>query len=206
MIGSPGVRATDGEVDPNLPELIAAARAGDARARDGLARHLLPRVLGWVGRLGGIGVDREEAAHDVLLVVLRRLDELDGAERLEAWTFGVTRRVAAAHRRRAWLRRWTGRPPPDLADPRAAPDADAEERDRARRVQILLDALPADQREALVLCDAEGRSAAEAAGLLGVPEGTVKSRLRLGRARFETLARRRDPALVPPPPQPGADR
>ena len=48
--------------------------------------------------------------------------------------------------------------------------------------------MPALHREVLVLCDLEGRSAAEAAELLSVPVGTVKSRLRLGRQRFRKLA------------------
>lgn len=112
---------------PDLPALVTRARAGDPTARDALARHLLPRVLPWVARLGGLGVDREEAAHDVLLTVLRRLDTLEGVDRIEPWTFGITRGVVAWHRRRAWVRRWTGRTPPDTPDPRP------RRRDRSRR-------------------------------------------------------------------------
>jgi len=65
-------------------------------------------------------------------------------------------------------------------------------------VQELLEHLPAAQREALILCDLEERTAAEAAELVGVSVGTIKSRLRLGRKRFRRLAVQRDLATLLP--------
>jgi RNA polymerase sigma-70 factor (ECF subfamily) len=57
-----------------------------------------------------------------------------------------------------------------------------------------LRALPDDQRAAIVLVDVEGRSVSEAAEMLGVPEGTVKSRCSRGRARLAiALAGLRNP-------------
>ena len=63
---------------------------------------------------------------------------------------------------------------------------------------LLVEDEPA-QREVLVLCDLEERTAIEAAKLLGVPVGTVKSRLRLGRARFKEKPARRPAPRGPTP-------
>jgi RNA polymerase sigma-70 factor (ECF subfamily) len=66
----------------------------------------------------------------------------------------------------------------------AAPSTD---RDTALTVRAALAELPAEQRAALVLVDIEGYPVSEAAELLGVPTGTVKSRCARGRARLAVL-------------------
>ena len=130
-------------------------------------------------------IDAEDAAQDVLERVLRKLHRLDDPATFPAWLFQTCRGVIAQHRRRAWLRRWVGAPDPTLADARPGPDRDP----LAARVHQTLDALPADLREVLVLCDLEERPASEVGQLLGIPEGTVRSRLRRGRALFAERAR-----------------
>ena len=147
-------------------------------------------VLRWCARLGGPRIDPEDAAQDVFERVLRRLPTLRDPATLPAWLFQLTRRVVIDHRRRAWLRRWVGGTVPDVSDPRGVDDADT-----ARVVHAVLDVLPRDLREVLVLCDLEERTADEAAELVSVPVGTIRSRLRRARERFEVEARRRD--LVP---------
>lgn len=62
-----------------------------------------------------------------------------------------------------------------------APGAGVEDHMAVEEVRRAMDRLPADQRQALVLVALEGKSFREAAGLLGIPEGTLMSRL--GRAR-----------------------
>jgi RNA polymerase sigma-70 factor (ECF subfamily) len=167
---------------------LRAAREGDRRGREHIVAFLLPTVLGWCARLGASWVDPEEAAHDVVLTVLQRLDRIETADKLQPYAWGVTTRVLASRRRRAWWRRWWPGAVPDPVDPAGGPAADLADRELAAGVRRVLEALPDAQREVLVLCDVEERSASEAAALLGVPEGTVKSRLRLGRARFREIA------------------
>ena len=75
-------------------------------------------------------------------------------------------------------------------DPRAAesdPEAHALAGERRDRVLAALDTLPADQKAALVLVDLEGYPVQEAAEILEVPVGTVKSRCSRGRARLAVL-------------------
>jgi RNA polymerase sigma-70 factor (ECF subfamily) len=152
---------------------------------DALLTEWLPVVLGWAARLSGPRVDAEDVAHDVFVVVLTRYAELRDPARLPAWLFGITRRVIAAHRRKAWVRYWTGGQVPDVEDRAPRPDERYQTSETARRVVAILERLPAKQREVLVLVDLEERSMPEVASLLEVPVGTVASRLRLARARFE---------------------
>jgi RNA polymerase sigma-70 factor (ECF subfamily) len=170
------------------PLLVAAAARGEEKALDRLVDECLPAVLGWCARLGGPKVDAEDAAHDVMMVVMTRIDRLTRPESFPYWIFGICRNVLRSHRRRAWVMRGVPGEPPDQPDRRPLPDRAAEISETARRVHAVLARLPAAQREALVLCDMEERSSGEAARLLDVPQGTVKSRLRLARKRFRVEA------------------
>ncbi len=180
-------------MDTNDHDLLTAYVAGRPGARDALVDRWLPEVLQWCARLGGPRVDPEDAAQDVIVVLITRSEQVADPARFRAWLFGVTRRVLAAHRRRAWFRRWVpGASTTFAADTAEGPEGRAAIDQAGRRVQEVLERLPAAQREALVLCDLEERSAFEAAELLDVPVGTVKSRLRLGRERFRALCREHD--------------
>lgn len=141
--------------------------------------------------MGGPKVDHEDAAHDVLVVVLRQLPQLGRVEQFDSWLFAITRRVLAAHRRKAWVRRWVPGLELDAPDSSRGPHRLTEQGQLAHKVREALDVLPAAQREVLILCDLEERTCAEAAEMVGCPEGTVKSRLRLGRAAFSRAARTR---------------
>jgi len=180
---------------PPTPEELRRAASGDVRAQNAIFDAWLPVVLRWCARLGGPRVAAEDAAHDVMIVLLRRFDAIEKPERFPSWLFGVTRRVLRKHRGRAWILRWAGSELPDVRDGRQDPERDLEDSELAASVRSILAELPERQREVLVLCDLEERTAPEVSQLLGVPLGTVASRLRLARARFEALARAR--SLVP---------
>ena len=160
--------------------LVPAALTGDDHAIDTLARAWLPHVYRWCFRLGGPSVDPEDAAHEILLLMCRRIRTLRDPALFPSWLMGITRRVLANHRRRAWWRRWV----PGAVQDRAAeggPHEAAEARQAARRVWTALEALDEGHREVIVLIDLEERTGAEVALLLDLPLGTVKSRLRAAR-------------------------
>ena len=71
------------------------------------------------------------------------------------------------------------------------PEEDTADARLAHHIHHILQRLPDLQREVVVLCYIEERSTAEVARLLDISQGTVKSRLRLGRKRFASLARQR---------------
>lgn len=153
--------------------------------RDATFAQLLPLVTGWATRLGAGTIDAEAAAADALVVILRRLPDLLPGAPVEPFAWGVTARVVREHRRLAWWRRWV---PGAAVEAAPAPGDTPAQRERCRLVYRVLGALSEPHREVIVLMDLEERSAAEVAGLLGVPEGTVRSRLRLAREAFRTEA------------------
>lgn len=163
-------------------DLVRQAQAEVPGALDRLCDRWLPTVLGWTLRLGGPKIDAEDAAHDVFLVLFRRLGSLEDPSAFSSWLFGITRRVVAGHRRRAWVRRWLPGAVPEREDPSLDPSAQAVQSDIADQVWVAIEALPSHQREVLVLCDLEERSDSEVAEMLGIPKNTVKSRLRRARA------------------------
>jgi len=172
----------------DIEGLIEDSLRGVPGAQEQIARCFLPLALGWCARLGGPRVDAEDAAHDVLIVALTRMGDLRQRAAWRAWLYGITRRVLARHRRTAWVRRWVDDVRGDIRDTGAGPSERAALSERARHVQAILEGLPAKQREVLVLCDAEERTAPEVAAMLDIPEGTVRSRLRVARQRFQVAA------------------
>lgn len=159
-------------------------------APDTLVAAWAPTVLAWCMRLGGRGLDAEDAAQEVLIRLLTDAGALRDPDALPAWLYQTTRRVIIDAERRAWLRRWLPGLVPDVADP--APDAPERLQlsEEARAVRVVLAEMPVELREVLVLCDMEERDGAEVARLLALPEGTVRSRLRRARLAFARAARR----------------
>jgi RNA polymerase sigma-70 factor (ECF subfamily) len=159
-------------------------------AVDRLYRDHAADVLGWVIRLGGPRLDAEDVAHQVFEVALDRLPGFRGESSLRTWMYGITRRVVANARRRAslWalvsIESWTG------SDPGPGPDALLHASAQRKVVQRALDALNTAQREVVVLVDLEERPAAEVAELLGIPIGTVYSRVHLARRAFSDALKR----------------
>ena len=176
-------------------EHVLVAHAGDEAAREAIFEAWLPVVLGWCARLGRPKVDAEDAAHDVFLVVIRRLENMEQPEQFAAWLFGITRRVLRQHRRRAWITRWQANWSLEEApDAKPGAEASAGSNQLCRQVWRILDELPPSQGEVLILAAIEDRPLREVAEILNVPEGTVASRVRLARAKFERLARARGSA------------
>jgi RNA polymerase sigma-70 factor, ECF subfamily len=169
------------EMSPAAVLVVREAQRDAAGAMDRLCDHWLPVVLAWTTRLGGPRVDPEDAAHDVFLVVFRRITELHQAEAFESWLYGITRRVVSARRRTAWFRRWLPDAVADGTEPRPDPSRRAEQSEVSNQVWAALDQLPEAHREVLILCDLEERADSEVAEMLGVPKGTIKSRLRRAR-------------------------
>ncbi|MBX2802347.1 MAG: sigma-70 family RNA polymerase sigma factor [Myxococcales bacterium] len=181
------------------PELVDAALRGDDGDLDDLARAWLPHVYAWCHRLGGPTVDAEDAAHEVLIIMCRRIHKVNSPGQFPSWLFGITRRVIANHRRKAWVRRWVPGASREREDTSWSPLRTAEARQTAESVWQALDALPESQREVLVLIELEERNGTEVAELLDLPLGTVKSRLRAARRRFRQVIERDCAGLLPAP-------
>lgn len=141
-------------------------------------------------RLGVRPADLEDVFQEVFLVVHKRLHTYDGSSALTTWLFGVCLRVAAAHRRRAWFRREV--PTEDAVDLREAPASERPDEALAARqakaiVRRVLDRMDIDKRAVFVMFELDEVPSEEIATILGVPVGTVWSRLHTARKQFEKL-------------------
>jgi RNA polymerase sigma-70 factor (ECF subfamily) len=184
--------------------LLAAHVDGDGDAFGRLVARHTDRL--WAVALRTLG-DREEAAdalQDALLSAYRSAATYRGEARVTTWLHRVVVNACLDRLRRRAVRPTVPLPPVGSPDePAAAGDALAE-RETALDVHAALAALPADQRTALVLVDLQGLPVEEAARVLGVPVGTVKSRCSRGRARLAvSLGHLRNRTGAPPVP-PGA--
>lgn len=142
-------------------------------------------------RFGVPSGDVDDAAQQVFMVAARRLDLIvPGAER--SFLIGTAMRVASDARRAAKRRPEVQEDAPlnERRDSSPGPD-ELIDRSRARAVlDRVLDALPLELRAVFVLFELEELPTAEIATLLGLPIGTVASRLRRAREEFHRLAAR----------------
>jgi RNA polymerase sigma factor (sigma-70 family) len=134
--------------------------------------------------------DAEDAFQATFLVLARRAADVSPAGAVAAWLHGVAYRVAMGARRAAGRRSQRERTTDDLPDRPAAPGP-AADADLAKVIDGELRRLPAKYRDLLVACDLEGRARQPVATSLGIPEGTLSSRLTTARRMLAgRLARR----------------
>ncbi len=167
----------DGRTDAQLLERFVARR--DETAFTALVRRHGPMVMGVCRRTAGHADDADDAFQATFLVLARKAASIRAPAQLGAWFYGVAYRTArkaraAADRLRARERQVTTMPKPGV-----------EVEDRWHEIAPLLDQelsrLPDKYRRPIILCDLEGNPRREAARRLGVPEGTLSSRLATGR-------------------------
>ncbi len=154
-------------------------------------RDELGYVWNSLRRLGVFEKDLQDAAHDVFVVVHRKLADYDPRRPLRPWLFGIAYRVALDVKRKAHVAREAQLPDFDAADERAiSADVRVEQREAKELVQEGLDALDTDRRAVMVLHEIEGHAIPLCAEILGVPVNTLYSRLRLARVDFTAAVRR----------------
>ena len=190
---------------PSDADLLRAHLDGDAQAFAVLVRRHRDRL--WAVALRTIG-DREEAAdavQDALLSAHRNAAKFRGDSAVTTWLHRIVVNACLDRIRRRQAHPTVPLPDGSHSDdsPPTGPEpaAPAEDHDTALVVRAALAELPAEQRAALVLVDVQGYPVAEAAEILGVAEGTIKSRCARGRARMAVLlGYLRPPSGNPPSP------
>jgi RNA polymerase sigma factor (sigma-70 family) len=187
---------TSEPTDAELLAVFAAERA--AGAFEELVRRHGAVVLGVCRRVLGAAAEVDDAFQATFLVFARKAASIRTQASVGSWLHGVAHRVAlqlraqlAARRRRETALGHKAENVPMNANP--------AHQVSLREVGVILDEelerLPASCRDALVACHWEGRSTAEAAGQLGVPVTTLKSRLKRGRELLRQRLTRRGVGL-----------
>ncbi|MFD9540342.1 RNA polymerase sigma factor SigM [Streptomyces sp. NPDC060022] len=177
--------------DTSDQDLLAQHVAGEPDAFGELVRRHRDRL--WAVALRTLG-DREEAAdavQDALVSAFRAAHTFRGQSAVTTWLHRITVNACLDRARKAASRKTA--PVDDaerldqLLEPHESAEAPAERQDLHRELLAALSTLPAEQRAALVLVDMQAYPVAEAARILDVPTGTVKSRCARGRARLLPL-------------------
>ncbi len=169
----------------------AIATRGDREAFAQLFAHFAPRVKTYLRRRGADDASAEELAHEALLTVWRKAHLFDpqtvGAS---AWIFTIARNLSIDSMRRGARRAPGAGVDIDVEfvmDAAPLPEHAVLAAQIEDRVQRALTALSAEQRRVVELSFYQDKAHAEIAGDLGIPLGTVKSRLRLAMAKLREL-------------------
>lgn len=170
----------------NDHDLLAAAKDGSRTSLDQLLRRHYDRIYAVCRRVTGNDADAADAAQEAMIAIVRGLAKFDGRSSFATWAYRIATNASLDE-----LRRRRRRPVASL--PRDAQDNEQEHADPESGLRLewlgdrlLLDAallaLAEDFRVPVVLRDVGDLDYAEIAEVLGIPVGTVKSRIARGRA------------------------
>lgn len=185
--------------EPDDARLLAAHVAGDPTAFATLVRRHQNRLWAVALRTLGNPDDAADALQDALLSAFRHAAGFRGNAAVTTWLHRIVVNACLDRARRQQARPTVPLPDSESLTTGENPDPYALH-DTALAVHDALRQLPLEQRAAVVLVDIEGCPVAEAAGILNVAVGTVKSRCARGRARLAELLRQSsaDPGNLQP--------
>ncbi len=164
--------------DPVDDLLVMQAQDGDRRSMEALVRRWQKRLWTHAYRLTGRGEAAWDITQQAWLAIIKGLGRLHDPASFRAWAYRIVANKAMDH-----LKSETppGAPPRWEAEPRAP------RQERRAILQDLLHRMEPDKRALLVLYYLEGLTVTEVAFVLGIPPGTVKSRLHASRAELKKL-------------------
>jgi len=183
---------------PEIDPLIERCLKGDQRAWDDIVRLYWRKVFNVAYKFVGRQDEAEDLTQDIFLKLFKSLKTFDRRANFSTWLISVSRNLCIDHYRS--MRREHDVVTHDvdvvsLARPSAldSPQAALEQRDRVALLRAALDKLAPSLRTAVMLRDIQELSYQEIAEKLGVPEGTVKSRINRGRTELSRqIARLRE--------------
>ncbi len=165
--------------------LTAVGQSKDIEAFESLFRHYGPRVRAYMAKLARDGQAAEELMQETMLAVWNKAHQFDPARgNVSSWIFTIARNLRIDSYRK------DKRPTFDPSDPAFVPDdvppadVEFEGRQQADRLHRAMETLPSEQLELLKLAFFNEESHSTIAAKLGLPMGTVKSRIRLAFAKL----------------------
>lgn len=187
-----------------LAQLAAKCLAGDASAWEQLARTQHRKIYGLCYRFTGSATEAEDLTQDVFLKMYRNLSSFDPAKGgFSTWLTTLTRNLLVDNYRRARMDRasdslddtYDGEDDgptkaEKLADSRPGQEHHVAGLELRAQIQHALARVSPELREAVILRDLEDMDYKDIADVLGIPQGTVKSRISRGRAELAKLLKR----------------
>ncbi len=181
----PGAPIRTGDPSP-VDTLIERCLQGDQAAWEEIVRTYRRKVFNVAYKFVGTHEGAEDLTQDIFLKLFRSLETFDRRANFQTWLVSVSRNLCIDHYRSVRRERMLVRRDLDAGDlhPVATTDspyAPLEHRDRAELIRAGLARLAPALRTAVVMRDLQELSYQEIAARLGVPEGTIKSRINRGR-------------------------
>ena len=206
--------ADSAAAQPATPDsLIEQCLAGDQLAWEQVVRQNWRKVFNVAYKFVGKHDEAEDLTQDIFLKIFKALNTFDRRANFQTWIISISRNLCIDHYRSVRKERQTIARDVDSNDLQPAtsergPYAQAEHQDLKAQLRQALETLPVTLRTAVVLRDLQELSYQEIADRLGLPEGTVKSRINRGRIELahqlrrvqdnQPLRSRRRGALRPP--------
>lgn len=162
--------------------LVDAARRGDRQAIERALQQVFPRVLRTCRGILGRTAEAEDAAQESLIEIARALPRFRGEGSLSGYATRITIRTAMRLRKQSRPGAVPIEEAREPAAPRSSPDEIVVGRQRRRVLRALIDELPSEQAETIVLRFLLGHGLEEVAAITQTPRNTVRSRLRLAKA------------------------
>jgi RNA polymerase sigma-70 factor (ECF subfamily) len=179
--------ADSAAAQPATPDsLIEQCLAGDQVAWDQIVRQNWRKVFNVAYKFVGKHDEAEDLTQDIFLKIFKALNTFDRRANFQTWIISISRNLCIDHYRSVRKERQTIARDVDSNDLQPVtlergPYAQAEHQDLRAQLRQALETLPVTLRTAVVLRDLQELSYQEIADRLGLPEGTVKSRINRGR-------------------------
>lgn len=164
--------------------LVKRAQKGDAQAFAQLVEKEQHRLYTLAARELGSAADAEDAVQEALIRAWRALPRFRAESRFSTWIYRI--QLNAIHDQRAKRKRGSGAPLDEVPEP-ADPRDQLHASELSGALQEALASLDETYRTAVLMSDVSGMSYSEIAAVLGIAEGTVKSRIFRGRAELARL-------------------
>ena len=188
--------ADSAAAQPATPDsLIEQCLAGDQIAWEQIVRQNWRKVFNVAYKFVGKHDEAEDLTQDIFLKIFKALKTFDRRANFQTWIISISRNLCIDHYRSVRKERQTIARDVDSNDlqpatPERGPYAQAEHQDLRAQLRQALETLPLTLRTAVVLRDLQELSYQEIAERLGLPEGTVKSRINRGRIELAHQLRR----------------
>ncbi len=179
------------------PELVTRCLQGASDAWEDLLRSHHRKIYNLCYRFSGGSTDAEDLTQEIFIKVFQMLRTYDAAQgAFSTWLNRVARNHLVDHYRRTRKDRVTSSLEEETMQievrpaPGSGPLDQVEARERRELLQMALQKLSPEMREAVILRDLQDMDYLEIAQVLSVPEGTVKSRINRGRLELARILRR----------------
>jgi RNA polymerase sigma-70 factor (ECF subfamily) len=196
-------RKVDGSVPPRSEEtdesLMLQVGRGERAAFDEIVRRYSKRMINLAYQITGDRDQAEDLAQETFFRAYRSASRYTEIAKFSTWLYTIAINLCRNELRRRKFKPYSleemaeredeGKIRIDIADESSKPDVELERKEIAHHVRQAVAQVPSKFRAALVLRDIQGLSYEEIGAILGLPEGTVKSRINRGRLKVkETLS------------------